>query len=288
MNITLLEVPSDLLEAANLTPEEARLALALGLFHTGRLSHDQAKDCSGDPSRFEASLFPDGAQLDLNDFLDWGSHDLKTPLNMVIGFSKVVLKGIDGPINETQQTDLTSVYDNGQKLLNLISMLVDIARLNKGSVHLSTEQADFGELLEKTAVRWKAQNPSRELATDLRLPPPVAPWPDRQDRQAQVDTPTLQLDSARMKQALGGLLTYAALHVAVGGTVHLTASEDTHRVTVSIESRGSRNPAMPELDLVMLRFINRALIRLHGGDLAETGNPEGGVTIRFWLPRLVA
>lgn len=277
MALTLLEIPSDLLAAAHLSPEEARVALALGLFHSGRLSHDQARDLSGDPDRFEASLFPQGEQLDLNDFLDWGSHDLKTPLNLVIGFSKVVLNGIDGPVNETQQTDLASVYDNGQRLLTLISMLVDIARLNKGGDHLSLKRTDFGELLAQTAARWRDQNPSRELETDLRPPAPMG--------KAHVHLPGLQLDPARMKQAVSGALTYAALHVAEGGTVSLTASEDPERVTVSIASQGSRNPAMPELDLVMLRFLNRALIRLHGGDLEEIGNTEGGASVRFWLPR---
>jgi K+-sensing histidine kinase KdpD len=242
--------------------------MALGLFHTGRLSHDQAKEFSGDPVLFEASLFPQRDQLDLNDFLDWGSHDLKSPFNLIIGFSKVVLNGIDGPINETQQADLSSVYDNGQRLLTLISMLVDIARLNKGGVHLSASRLDFGELLEGAAARWKAQNPARVLETDLEL-----------------GSAMLQLDSPRTKQLLAGTLSCAALQVAEGGTVHLAASEAADRVSVSVQSRGARNPALPELDLVMLRFINRALVRLHRGDLEETGNPEGGVTIRFWLPK---
>jgi K+-sensing histidine kinase KdpD len=277
MALTLLEIPADLLAAANLSPEEARVALALGLFRSGRLAHDQARDLSGDPDGFEASLFRQGEQLDLNDFLDWASHDLKTPLNLVIGFSKVVLKGIDGPVNETQQTDLSSVYDNGQRLLSLISMLVDVARLNKGAVRLSLKRTDFGELVAQTAARWRDQNPSRELDADLRRPTPVG--------KAPVHSPALQLDPARMKQAISGALTYAALHVAEGGRLSLTAIDDPARVAVSIESRGSRDPAMPELDLTMLRFINRSLIRLHGGEIEEIGNTEGGASLRFWLPR---
>ena len=268
MATTPLQIPTDLLVAADLTTEEARLAMALGLFHIGKLSHDQAKELSGDPARFDASLFPQRDQLDLNDFLDWGSHDLKTPLNLVIGFSKVVLNGIDGPINETQQTDLSSVYDNGQRLLTHLSMLVDIARLNKGGVHLSASRTDLGKLLQGAIARWTAQNPARALETDLHL-----------------GSGMLQLDPARTKQLLAGTLSYAALKVPEGGTVHLAASEAADRVTISIESRGGRNPALPELDLVMLRFINRALVRLHGGDLEETVHPEGGVTIQFWLPK---
>lgn len=263
-----LELPPDLLTAAGLTPDEARLILCLSLFHGGRLSRDQARDLSGDPPRFEASLFPDGDQLDLNDFLDWGSHDLKTPLNMIIGFSKVVLKGIDGPINETQQSDLTSVHSNGQRLLSLISMLVEIARLNKGAVQLSLAEADFGELLNQSAARWKAQNPSRDLSSTIALP-----------------SPSVQLDVSRMKQLLAGALTYAALHVTEGGTVQLAASEQGHQLTVSITSSGSRDPAMPELDVTMLRFINCSLVKLHGGDLQESDNPGGGASVRFWLPK---
>jgi len=268
MEKTTLEIPLEVLEAAHLTPEEARLVLARSLFQSGRLSRDRASDFSGDPVRFEASLFPTSEQLDLNDFLDWASHDLKTPLNLVIGFSKVMLKGIDGPLNETQETDLASVYNNGQRLLTLISMVVDIARLNKGGVHLSLAEEDFAVLLEETAAYWKAQNPSRDLETDLHL-----------------DAPALQLDAARMKQALAGALTYAGLHVVEGGSISLSAGEAADRVTVSIESRGTRDPAMPELDTVMLGYINRSLVRLHGGELDENEKSGGGVAIHFWLPK---
>jgi signal transduction histidine kinase len=263
-----IDLPADLLAAAGLTPEAARLAVCLGLFHSGRLSRDQARDFSGDAAQFEALLFPDRDQLDLNDFLDWASHDLKTPLNLIIGFSKVVLKGIDGPINETQQTDLTSVHNNGQRLLSLISMLVDIARLNKGALHLSLDEVDLVELLNQSARRWRARNPTRELTTTIALSSPV-----------------LQLDLSRMKQLLAGALTFSAIHVTEGGTLRLNADADDQRATVFIESRGSRDPAMPELEAQMLRFINGSLVRLHGGDLTVSDNPGGGVTVHFWLPR---
>ncbi|MGC9399445.1 MAG: sensor histidine kinase [Anaerolineae bacterium] len=47
-------------------------------------------------------------------------HDLKTPLNSITGFSKVVLKGIDGPINDIQRQDLTTVFESGRRLLAMI------------------------------------------------------------------------------------------------------------------------------------------------------------------------
>jgi signal transduction histidine kinase len=268
MEQSTLAIPSDLLVAAGITPEEARIALARVLFQDGRLSRDRARDLSGDAERFEASLFREADQLDLNNFLDWASHDLKTPLNMVIGFSKVVLRGIDGPINETQQTDLTSVHNNGQRLLSLISMLVDIARLNKGGIHLSLADVDFAELLSESAARWREQNPTRILESHIEL-----------------ESGALRVDAGHMRQLVAGTLTYCVLQVGEGGTVHLATADQTDRVIILVESHGSRDRAMPELDLAMLRFINRSLARLHGGDLAESDNPEGGVRVRFWLPK---
>lgn len=45
------------------------------------------------------------------------SHELRTPLNSIIGFSRVILKGIDGPVTDLMQQDLTAIYNSGQHLL---------------------------------------------------------------------------------------------------------------------------------------------------------------------------
>jgi signal transduction histidine kinase len=220
------------------------------------------------PGTTEIPLNLDGDRLDLDDFLDWASHDLKTPLNMVIGFSRVVLRGMDGPVNETQRADLTSVHDNGQRLLSLITMLVDIARLNKGALRLSPAPVDIVQLLEATAAAWQIQHPGLSLTTEITL-----------------GGHPLRLDAARTRQLVMGSLTWAGSQVAQAGTVHLAATEDDHVVRISIESDGARDRTAPELDLAMLRFINRSLARLHGGDLTQEIRPEGGATVSFWLPK---
>src|SRR6185436_17692256 len=128
MEKTLLEIPTELLQAAKLTPEEAKTELAIRLYQQHKLNDKQAAELAGNPTAIEKLMWKDGetGRFDLNDFLDWASHDLKTPLNAVIGFTKVVIKGIDGPINETQNTDLTTAFTSGQRMLALISQLVEI------------------------------------------------------------------------------------------------------------------------------------------------------------------
>ncbi len=63
-------------------------------------------------------------------------HDLKTPINAITGFSKVILKGIDGPINEMQHEDLTSIFNAGQKLLSLIHDLFEVMKVDAAKTPL--------------------------------------------------------------------------------------------------------------------------------------------------------
>ncbi len=55
----------------------------------------------------------------MDEFLSWASHDLKTPLNAIIGFTRVVMKGMDSPVNDVKTGNLTTVYNGGQHVLSV-------------------------------------------------------------------------------------------------------------------------------------------------------------------------
>jgi len=74
-------------------------------------------------------------------------HDLKTPINAITGFSRVILKGIDGPITEFQQQDLTSVYEAGKKLLDMINDMFEVAKDDAGKTNLYETSFDVADLL---------------------------------------------------------------------------------------------------------------------------------------------
>jgi hypothetical protein len=111
----------------------------------------------------------------------------------------VVLKGIDGPINETQQNDLSTVFTAGQRMLSLISYLVEIARLNNGHTQLSRENADIAELITETTSRWKTQNQTKPLTVETNLTNPI-----------------FNVDKAQMRQIISHLLSFASVRVTEG------------------------------------------------------------------------
>jgi signal transduction histidine kinase len=134
-------------------------------------------------------------------FLASMSHELRTPLNSIIGFSRVILKGIDGPINEQQGDDLTAIYNSGQHLLNIINDILDVARIEAGKLTLVYEQVDLVRLAERAieTVRGLVRAEEISLVADL------AP-----------DLPHIEADPVRLRQILLNLLSNAVKFTSAG------------------------------------------------------------------------
>lgn len=269
MDKTLLEIPTELLQAAKLTPEEAKTELAIRLYQQHKLNDKQAAELAGDPKAVEKLLWKNGetGRFDLNDFLDWASHDLKTPLNAVIGFTKVVIKGIDGPLNEIQTTDLTTAFNSGQRMLALISRLVEIARINNGQLTFVREERNLADFLIETTERWKHLNPSTPLTSDI-----------------QIASPLFHVDALHLRQIVNHSLTFAAIRLTEG-TVALSARDEDSRLNVSIQGRGRKSADTMEMDSAMLGFITSTLVEMHGGRMEGPQETEDGLLLNFSLPR---
>jgi len=269
MDKTNLEIPTNLLEAARITPEEAKKELAIRLYQLHKLNDKQAGELAGDPKAVESLVWSNGetGHFNLDDFLSWASHDLKTPLNSMIGFTKVVLKGIDGPVNETQETDLTTAFNASQRMLALVSYLVEIARLNNGHTKLSPNNCDVSELITETTNRWKTQNPSTPLNVEL-----------------NIANPAFQLDKERTRLIVMYLLTLASVRVTEG-TVSLFANDSEDAVKIRIQSNGKKTVDKSEMDTAMILFVTTSLVKLHGGQMDNPQETNDGLALSFLLPR---
>ena len=269
MDKTIIEIPTELLQAAKVTPQEAKTQLAIRLYQLHKLNDEQAIELAGDPKAIESLVWnnQETGRLDLDDFLSWASHDLKTPLNAIIGFIKVVIKGIDGPINETQNGDLTIALNSSQRMLTLVSNLVEMARLNNGEITLHREEYNIADLIEDAADRWKTQNLTLALTTNI-----------------AIAAPNFNVDKNCLRQVIANLLTYTAIRVTEGA-ISLSASDDVNGVNVSIQSAGKKTRDKSEMDSAMLGFVCASLIKLHGGKMDGPQETEDGMLIAFSLPR---
>ncbi len=99
-------------------------------------------------------------------FLANMSHELRTPLNSILGFSDVILEGLDGPVTEQMDNDLRLIGKNGQHLLHLINDVLDMSKIDAGRMNLQPEKFKLNDSLKKRSTSrhpWQAQNRSRLL-----------------------------------------------------------------------------------------------------------------------------
>ena len=91
-------------------------------------------------------------------------HDLRTPLNAIIGFTGTLLMELPGPLTADQRKHLKSVQAGGRLLLQMIDDLVDLARIEAGSLPVRTEPVDCEALAAEVAAMLRPRAESRGLA----------------------------------------------------------------------------------------------------------------------------
>ena len=157
-------------------------------------------------------------------FLANMSHEFRTPLNAILGYTSMLLQGVNGEMTAPQKRNLARVDSNAKHLLNIINDLLDISRIEAGKMPLHLEQFEVptlvGELLaEVEPLIQKARlSASTELAFEL---------------------PPLSSDRQKVKQIVLNLLTNA-IKFTPDGAIRVSAGYDPDRdeVTISVSDTG--------------------------------------------------
>ena len=151
-------------------------------------------------------------------FLTNMSHALRTPLNSIIGFSRVLLKELDGPLNETQNADLTAIYESGRQLLGLINDMLELSRLELGVAPFSPGDVDLHEIIEGVMATTRALARGKAVQIHEEIPE---------------DLPIIFTDGQRVRQVILALLSNAVKYTDAG-SISLTADRDDEHVTISV------------------------------------------------------
>ncbi|RMG39122.1 MAG: hypothetical protein D6732_04470, partial [Methanobacteriota archaeon] len=78
------------------------------------------------------------------------SHELRTPLNSILGFTGIMLMGLTGDLNPEQRRQLTMVKTSAEQLLNLITDIIDISKIEAGKLEIEPELCNISEITEET------------------------------------------------------------------------------------------------------------------------------------------
>jgi len=217
------------------------------------------------------------------------SHELRTPLNSILGFTQVILEGIDGPLTDFMDTDLQLIEKNGKHLLNLINEVLDMAKIESGRLSLTFEAVDLRELLGDVLETTSPQAKDKNIYLRLDANPE--------------DDLVVTADQIRMRQVMLNLVANAIKFTDTGGvTIHINKTGDLLRIRfldtgigIPIDKLETIFEAFSQVDTSTTRKaggtglglpISRRLVEMHGGRLwAESKGMSGdGSTFHLDIP----
>ncbi len=143
-----------------------------------------------------------------SNFLATVSHELRTPLTSILGYGEMLSDGIAGPLSEEQAEFVTTIRTKGEQLLALITGLLDLSKLESGTMHLRPTSTRIGALLGEvvSTVAPVARKKGIEVSTS--------------DDGVPFD---LVADPVRLRQVFTNLVENAVKFTPTGGSVAITA-----------------------------------------------------------------
>ncbi|HET9809619.1 MAG TPA: histidine kinase dimerization/phospho-acceptor domain-containing protein, partial [Candidatus Limnocylindria bacterium] len=115
-----------------------------------------------------------------SEFLASVSHELRTPMNAIIGYTKLMLDGLDGDLTEQQTADLERVVQAADNLLGLINGLLDLAKIEAGKMELNAEEVDIPLVIDDVIELMRAGADAKSLSIRAEVASTLpAAWADR-------------------------------------------------------------------------------------------------------------
>ena len=151
------------------------------------------------------------------------SHQLRTPLNAVIGFAEILTNQYFGDLNPRQLDYSRAVLDSSHQLLALIDDILDLASIEAGYMLLEKEQVDIPQTLHAVISLTRERARSRGLDLTLDCPPNIG---------------SIEADPRRVKQALFNLISNALKFTPPGGAVRIEAERSGGDLLLRVADTG--------------------------------------------------
>ena len=213
------------------------------------------------------------------------SHELRTPLASIKGFATTLLRDDIEWDPESRHEFLSIIDEESDRLTELISNLLDMSRIEAGTLRVEPEPTDLEPIIRETADQFQMMSHAHEIRLNLpRVLPPV------------------MVDPRRARQVLRNLLENAVKYSPEGGPITISAQVADGRVQTSVADRGI-GIEPKQLEHIFDRFyqvdsastrqvggsglglsICKAIIEVHGGEIWVESQAGYGSTFHFTLP----
>ncbi|MEI6557137.1 MAG: ATP-binding protein [Rhodospirillaceae bacterium] len=244
--------------------------------------------------RYEAALMAarsaaEDANAAKSIFLATMSHELRTPLNAILGFSELIRDEAFGPVGMPRYAEYAGdIHASGQHLLDLITSILDISKIEAGKLDLDLRRLDLRPTLEQCLHLFHTRAEVQELTLIRDFAP---------------ELPEIRADERAVRQMMLNLLSNAVKFTPPRGSVTLrVAADGPDWVDITVADTGIGIPE-DQLDRVMRPFeqldnsytrgaggtglglaLVKALADLHGGAVSLTSAVQRGTTVSVRLP----
>ena len=219
------------------------------------------------------------------DFVSMVGHELRTPLTLIRTTIDLLNEGDAGTLNETQQRIVQVLHANTDRLMALISDLLDMSALDSGRMQIQPEQIDIAAVVQEAVAEAQPAAQAKDHRLTARTPDYLPVYADRK----------------RILQVLANLVGNAVKYTPPGGNIEVSVDLHGSWAEVRVTDNGIGIPPNEQPQLFEKFFrtssgrkttggtglglaIARSLIDLHGGRIWVESDGRSGTTFAFTLP----
>ncbi|MEO1286264.1 MAG: GAF domain-containing protein [Chloroflexota bacterium] len=217
------------------------------------------------------------------------SHELRTPLNSIIGYSEVLLDGVDGDLNEEAMEDVEAIHTSGKHLLSIINEILDMAKIDAGQMRITRQEKNIVDILKHIVISSQVLVKDKPVDIVLEEGSPVE---------------MVYVDPVRINQIMLNIVGNAIKFTEEGSVTVRYSMENEDYIRIDIIDTGIGMSA-EQVEVAFERFrqvdgsstrraggtglglpITRQLVEMHGGDISATSEIGQGSHFSIFLPKL--
>jgi signal transduction histidine kinase len=228
------------------------------------------------------------AQNIKSNFLAHMSYELRNPLNSVIGFSELLEKEYQGPLNQEQHQYIHNILTASEHLMEIINDILDITVIEAGGLSIDATNFNLSELIDNVVKKYQDKITQKSIRVEV----------DCQEG------PHIVLgDERRIQHSVSNLLSNAVKFTDNDGSIHIKTSQDDKNYYISIQDDGV-GIERDEIDEIFEKFYTgsnvkrgsgaglglslvKSFIEIHGGKIVVNSTIDIGTTITCELPKMI-